>query len=81
MQALVDTIVLFTNTSKAKDDMIKAYKKFNDIPHQKCVLLETFLNEESLKDYNIAFDLFQMIRKIQNQISVKLFGCIKKQVR
>ncbi|GJT92816.1 hypothetical protein Tco_1081661 [Tanacetum coccineum] len=52
-KAIAELAVQFDNTSKAKDDMRKAYQKCNDIPQENRALIDTFLNEDSNKDYEM----------------------------
>lgn len=59
--ALVDTTMIFANASKAKKDMIEAYKECKDITPENRALIETFLKEEASKDYDISFDLFTIV--------------------
>nr|GEW66763.1 E3 ubiquitin-protein ligase PRT6-like isoform X1 [Tanacetum cinerariifolium] len=56
--------VKFENASKAKDDMRKAYEECNDIPKEKCALIDICLKEESDKEYETHNALF---RKAENE--------------
>ncbi|GKB22665.1 hypothetical protein Tco_0862066 [Tanacetum coccineum] len=42
----------------AKDDLRKAYEKWNDIPQENCALIDTFLKQESDKDYEMHLAMF-----------------------
>ncbi|GJU28266.1 hypothetical protein Tco_1166887 [Tanacetum coccineum] len=72
-QATIDLAVQLYNASTAKDYMRKAYEKFNDIPQETRALIETFLNEESWKDYEMHNTLFRktllpiIAGKVQNE--------------
>nr|GEY46113.1 hypothetical protein [Tanacetum cinerariifolium] len=51
--AFMNLAVEFENSSKAKEDMKKAYEECNDIPKEKRALIDTFFKEESDKDYEM----------------------------
>nr|GEW85858.1 hypothetical protein [Tanacetum cinerariifolium] len=55
--AIMNLAVELENASMAKDD--KAYEECNDIPEEKRALVDTFLKEESDKDYNMHNALFR----------------------
>ena len=57
---------------------MNAYEKFNDIPEENCALIETFLNKESRKDYEMHNALFRKATKIQEQIHTKFFWLDEK---
>ncbi|GJT84445.1 hypothetical protein Tco_1058787 [Tanacetum coccineum] len=52
-KAIMELAVQFDNASTAKDDLRKAYEKCNDIPQESRALIDTFLKQESDKDYEI----------------------------
>ncbi|GJY78836.1 hypothetical protein Tco_0484637 [Tanacetum coccineum] len=56
-KAIMELVVQFDNACKAKDDMRKAYKKCNDIPQKSRALIDTFLKEESDKDYEMNLSI------------------------
>nr|GEV88065.1 hypothetical protein [Tanacetum cinerariifolium] len=60
MQAMCVLVVLFDKASTTKDYMIKAYKECKDISQKRRTLIVTFLKDESLKDYDIHNDLFEL---------------------
>nr|GEU72233.1 transcription factor TFIIE, alpha subunit, zinc finger, UBR-type [Tanacetum cinerariifolium] len=64
--------VKFENASKAKDDMRKAYEECNDIPKEKCVLIDICLKEESDKEYEAHNALFRKAEKLEKQINNKV---------
>ncbi|GJV47695.1 hypothetical protein Tco_1437907 [Tanacetum coccineum] len=51
--AIMNLAVEYDNASTTKDDLRKAYKECNDIPQEKRALIDTFLKEESNKDYKM----------------------------
>ncbi|GKF48629.1 hypothetical protein Tco_0141880, partial [Tanacetum coccineum] len=50
---IIELAVQFDNARLAKDDLRKAYEKCNDIPQENRALIETFLKQESNKDYEM----------------------------
>ncbi|GKC59314.1 hypothetical protein Tco_1086912 [Tanacetum coccineum] len=72
-KAITELAVQFDNASTAKDDLRKAYEKCNDIPPENRALIETFLKQESNKDYEIHLALFRKAAKIEQQMNTK-FG-------
>ncbi|GJR44851.1 hypothetical protein Tco_1312954 [Tanacetum coccineum] len=58
-KAITELAVQFDNASTAKDDLIKAYEKCNDIPKENCGLIDTFLKQESDKDYEMSLAMAQ----------------------
>ncbi|GJV99979.1 hypothetical protein Tco_1555231 [Tanacetum coccineum] len=59
-KAMMDLAVQFDNASAAKHDLRQAYEKCNDIPQETRTLIDTFLKQESDKDYemNLAINPF-----------------------
>ncbi|GJR01644.1 hypothetical protein Tco_0524628 [Tanacetum coccineum] len=52
-KAIMELAVQFDNASTAKEDLKKAYEKCNDIPQENRALIDTFLKQESDKDYEM----------------------------
>nr|GEY18333.1 hypothetical protein [Tanacetum cinerariifolium] len=50
---ILELDVQFDNACTGKDDIRKAYEKCNDIPQESRALIDTFLKEESDKDYEM----------------------------
>ncbi|GJY45567.1 hypothetical protein Tco_0434630 [Tanacetum coccineum] len=51
--------VQFDNAITVKDDLRKAYEKFNDIPQESRALIDTFLKQESDKDYKMHITMYK----------------------
>nr|GEV07002.1 hypothetical protein [Tanacetum cinerariifolium] len=58
----------FENASAAKSNFRKAYEKCYDITHESRALIDTFLKQESNKDYDMNLALYRKAAKIENQI-------------
>ncbi|GKE35064.1 hypothetical protein Tco_1454386 [Tanacetum coccineum] len=67
-KALMELAVQFENASAAKSDFRKAYEKCYDITHESRALIDTFLKQESNKDYDMNLALYRKAAKIENQI-------------
>ncbi|GJS43578.1 hypothetical protein Tco_0568621 [Tanacetum coccineum] len=67
-KALMKLAVQFENASAAKSDFRKAYEKCYDITHESRALIDTFLKQESNKDYDMNLALYRKAAKIENQI-------------
>ncbi|GKD05758.1 hypothetical protein Tco_1180732, partial [Tanacetum coccineum] len=67
-QVIMNLAVEYDNACGAKDDLRKAYKECNDIPQEISALIDTFLKEDSDKDYEMHNSLFGKAAKIENQI-------------
>ncbi|GJR61967.1 hypothetical protein Tco_1504129 [Tanacetum coccineum] len=52
-KAVIELAIQFDNASTAKDDLRKAFEKCNDIPQESRALIDTFLKQESDKDYKM----------------------------
>ncbi|GKC01456.1 hypothetical protein Tco_0987592 [Tanacetum coccineum] len=63
--------VQFENASAVKSDFRKAYEKCYDITHESRALIDTFLKQESNKDYDMNLALYRKAAKIENQIESK----------
>ncbi|GKA22683.1 hypothetical protein Tco_0708645 [Tanacetum coccineum] len=70
--AIMNLAVEFENASISKDDMWKAYEECNDIPEEKRYLIDTYLKEESDKDYEMHNALFRKAAKLEKQINNKV---------
>ncbi|GKD04968.1 hypothetical protein Tco_1179942 [Tanacetum coccineum] len=69
---IMNLTVEFENASIAKDDLRKAYEECNDIPKEKRALVDTFLKEESDKDYEMHNALFRKASELEQQINSKV---------
>ncbi|GJS67133.1 hypothetical protein Tco_0681697 [Tanacetum coccineum] len=70
-KALMELAVQFENASAAKSDFRKAYEKCYDITHESRALIDTFLKQESNKDYDMNLALYRKAAKIENQTESK----------
>ncbi|GJW78155.1 hypothetical protein Tco_0139837 [Tanacetum coccineum] len=70
-KAIMELAVQFDNASTAKDDLRKAYEKCIDIPQENRSLIDTFLKQESDKDYEMHLALFRKSAKIEQQMNTK----------
>ncbi|GJT41840.1 hypothetical protein Tco_0941705 [Tanacetum coccineum] len=77
-KAITELAVQFDNASITKDDMRKSYEKCNDIPQENRALIDTFLKQESDKDYEMHLDLFRKAAKIEQQMNTKFVWLWKK---
>ncbi|GKE92593.1 hypothetical protein Tco_1573688, partial [Tanacetum coccineum] len=59
--------IIYDNANTTKDEPHKAYEKCSDIPQEKHVLTDTYLKQESDKDYEIHNALFRKATKIEHQ--------------
>ncbi|GJU17768.1 hypothetical protein Tco_1145734 [Tanacetum coccineum] len=64
-KALMELALQFDNASTAKNDLRKAYEKCNDIPKEGRALIDTFLKQESDKDYEMNIAIY---RKTHQQL-------------
>nr|GEW26912.1 hypothetical protein [Tanacetum cinerariifolium] len=67
----MELAVQFENASAAKIDVRKAYEKCYDIKHESRALIDTFLKQESNKDYEMNLALYRKAAKIEKQIESK----------
>ncbi|GKC93180.1 hypothetical protein Tco_1158622, partial [Tanacetum coccineum] len=51
-------VELNTGAGTAKDDLRNAYEKCNDIPQESRALIDTFLKQESDKDYDMHLAMY-----------------------
>ncbi|GJU01793.1 hypothetical protein Tco_1112131 [Tanacetum coccineum] len=70
-KAIMELAVQFENASAAKSDFRKAYEKCYDITHESRALIDTFLKQESNKDYEMNLALYRKAAKIKKQIESK----------
>ncbi|GJZ06275.1 hypothetical protein Tco_0540068 [Tanacetum coccineum] len=59
-KAIMDLALQLDNACTAKDDLRKAYEKCNDIPQESRALIDTFLKEESDKDYELNLSILDI---------------------
>ncbi|GKA66807.1 hypothetical protein Tco_0766615 [Tanacetum coccineum] len=57
-KAIIKLAVQFDNASTAKNDLRKAYEKCNDIPQESRALIDTFLKQESDKNYKMNLAMY-----------------------
>ncbi|GKF37853.1 hypothetical protein Tco_0114611 [Tanacetum coccineum] len=69
--AIMNLAVEYDNASTTKDELRKAYEKCNGILQEKHVLIDTYLKQESDKDYEMHNALFRKAAKIERQINNK----------
>ncbi|GJT76546.1 hypothetical protein Tco_1043271 [Tanacetum coccineum] len=62
---IIELAVQFDNASTSKEDLRKAYEKCNNISQENRALIDTFLKQESDKDYEIHLALFRKTAKIE----------------
>ncbi|GJV70019.1 hypothetical protein Tco_1485528 [Tanacetum coccineum] len=70
-KAIMELAVQFDNARIAKDNMRKAYEKYNDIPQESRALIDTFLKQESDKDYEMHLAMYGKAAKIEKQMNTK----------
>ncbi|GKE04047.1 hypothetical protein Tco_1396065 [Tanacetum coccineum] len=58
-QVIMNLDVEYDNASTTKDNLRKAYEECNDIPQEKRDLIDTFLKEQSDKDYEYIMLCFE----------------------
>ncbi|GJV16138.1 hypothetical protein Tco_1361461 [Tanacetum coccineum] len=62
-KAIAELAMQIDNASTTKDDLRKAYEKCNDIPQESRALINTFLKQESDKDYEMHLAMFRKAEK------------------
>ncbi|GJY33058.1 hypothetical protein Tco_0417527 [Tanacetum coccineum] len=62
-KAIAELAMQIDNASTTKDDLRKAYEKCNDIPQESRALIDTFLKQESDKDYEMHLAMFRKAAK------------------
>ncbi|GJZ96618.1 hypothetical protein Tco_0668952 [Tanacetum coccineum] len=70
-KTIMELAVQFENASTGKDDLRKAYEKCNGIPQECRALIDTFLKQESNKDFEMNLDMYRKAAKIEKQIETK----------
>ncbi|GKE82782.1 hypothetical protein Tco_1552782 [Tanacetum coccineum] len=68
-KAIMELAVQFDNACITKEDLRNAYEKCNDIPQENRALIDTFLKQESDKDYEMHNALFRKLEKIEQQMN------------
>ncbi|GKA18458.1 hypothetical protein Tco_0698373 [Tanacetum coccineum] len=63
-KAIMDLALQFDNACTTKNDLRKAYKQCNDILQENRALIDTFLKEESDKDYELNLSIKSYINYI-----------------
>ncbi|GJU00291.1 hypothetical protein Tco_1110629 [Tanacetum coccineum] len=61
--AIMNLAVEFENANMAKDNLRKTYDECSGIPQEKRALIDTFLKQESDKDYEMHNALFRKAEK------------------
>ncbi|GJV20104.1 hypothetical protein Tco_1369124 [Tanacetum coccineum] len=67
-KALMELAVQFENASTAKSDFRKTYEKCNDITQESRALIDTFLKQESNKDYEMNLAHYRKAAKKKNKL-------------
>ncbi|GJU27392.1 hypothetical protein Tco_1166013 [Tanacetum coccineum] len=80
-KAIMELAMQFDNASTTKDDMRKAYEKCNDIPQESHALIDTFLKQESDKDYEMNLAIFSLQTLRMSSESDTLISNILKAAR
>ncbi|GKC07414.1 hypothetical protein Tco_0999024 [Tanacetum coccineum] len=62
-KAIMELDVQFDNASTTKDDLRKAYEKCNGILQESRALIDTFLKQESDKDYEMHLAMLERRQK------------------
>nr|GEZ23989.1 hypothetical protein [Tanacetum cinerariifolium] len=65
LAVVMNLAVEFENASIAKDDLRKVYDECSDISKEKRASIDTYLKQESDKDYEIHNALFRKAAKIE----------------
>ncbi|GKA68037.1 hypothetical protein Tco_0767954 [Tanacetum coccineum] len=61
--SIINLAIEYDNASTSKDDLRKAYEECNDILQEQRALIDTFLKQESDKDYEMHNALFRKAAK------------------
>nr|GEV93532.1 hypothetical protein [Tanacetum cinerariifolium] len=78
-KAIMELAVQFDNTCATKDDVRKAYEKYNDIPQESRALIDTFLKQESEKDYEMNLAINPPTTLHNPQLQTHMGGSSSKQ--
>ncbi|GJR60070.1 hypothetical protein Tco_1502232 [Tanacetum coccineum] len=65
--AIMNLAVEYDNAITAKDELRNTYEKYNDIRQEKRVLIDSFLKQESNKDYKMNNILFRKAATIEQE--------------
>ncbi|GKC94667.1 transposase, MuDR, MULE transposase domain protein [Tanacetum coccineum] len=76
--AILDLALQFKNSYTAKDDLIKAYEKCNDISQESRALIDSFLKEGCDKDYELNLSMYEKAAKLENFKDAKLAWLLDK---
>nr|GEU75316.1 hypothetical protein [Tanacetum cinerariifolium] len=71
-KAILDLALQFDNACTTKEDLRKAYEKYNHIPQESRTLIDTFLKEGSDKDYELNLSMYRKAAKLEKEINAKL---------
>ncbi|GJU37054.1 transposase, MuDR, MULE transposase domain protein [Tanacetum coccineum] len=77
-KAILNLALQFDNACTAKENLRKTYEKCNDIPQESRALIDTFLKEESDKDYELNLSMYEKAAKIEKQMNAKLVWLLEK---
>lgn len=69
--AIMNLAVEFENARITKDDLRKAYDECSDILQEKRALIDTFLTQESDKEYEMHNTMFRKVGKLEHQMHTK----------
>ncbi|GJW81689.1 hypothetical protein Tco_0145664 [Tanacetum coccineum] len=70
--AIMNLAIEFENASIAKDDLRKAYDECSDVSEEKRASIDTYLKQESDKDYEMHNTLFRKAAKIEQSSSLSV---------
>ncbi|GKA73821.1 hypothetical protein Tco_0780123, partial [Tanacetum coccineum] len=68
-KAILDLALQFDNACTTKEDLRKAYEKYNHIPQESRALIDTFLKEGSDKDYELNLSMYRNAAKLDKQMN------------
>nr|GEV68356.1 hypothetical protein [Tanacetum cinerariifolium] len=78
LNAIMDLALQSENSCTAKDDLRNAYEKCNDISQESRALIDNFLKEGSVKDYELNLSMYEKAAKLEKQMDAKLAWLLKK---
>ncbi|GKB17797.1 hypothetical protein Tco_0851720, partial [Tanacetum coccineum] len=64
-KVILDLAFQFDNACTTKEDLRKAYEKYNHIPQESRALINTFLKEGSDKDYELNLSMYGKAAKLE----------------
>ncbi|GKD85707.1 hypothetical protein Tco_1356861 [Tanacetum coccineum] len=76
--AILDLALQLENACTTKDDLRKAYEKWNDIPQESRALIDTFLKDGSDKDYELNLSMYGKAAKFEKHKDAKLAWLLEK---